>query len=286
MKTIHFTKMQGAGNDFVVLDETQGLLGLTPQDYQRLGDRHFGVGADQILSVRAPSRAGIDFDYIIHNNDGTEVEHCGNGARCLLRFVREQGLTSKTVITVRTKNRILTLIEQPDGQVTVDMGSPTFDPALIPYVPPHQDDTAQNVAALLPTQPTLWDCVLSMGNPHAICLVDDVMPLAIEPLAQRIQNHPAFPQGVNVGFMQIVSRSRALLRVYERGAGETLACGTGACAAVVAGIIMGRLDERVQIQLRGGELSIEWSAHAPHATVKMTGPATTVYHGTIQLGTL
>ncbi len=272
---INFTKMQGAGNDFVVLDETQGLLGLTAVDYRRLGDRHFGVGADQILSVRAASSPDVDFDYVIHNNDGNQVEHCGNGARCFVRFVREHGLTHKTTIKVRTHHRVLTLTEAADQQVTVDMGAPIFDAALIPYLAPSAN------------APRDWDYVLSMGNPHAVCVVDAaVTNRQTTPLLTQgplIQSNPAFPQGVNVGFMHVVDRQTIQLRVYERGAGETLACGTGACAAVVAGIQLGLLGSTVRVHTLGGELTISWDKQTPQASVMMTGPATTVYHGTIDL---
>ncbi|MDI9332860.1 MAG: diaminopimelate epimerase [Cytophagales bacterium] len=266
---MNFTKMQGAGNDFVVLDETRTLLNLTAQDYQRLGDRHFGVGADQILSVRAASTPDVDFDYVIHNNDGGEVEHCGNGARCFVRFVRSQGLTDKTTIKVRTHNRVLTLSENANGQVTVDMGAPIFDAAQIPYAPPREKPD--------------WDYVLSMGNPHAVCLVDDVEATPVLTRGPMLQANAAFPNSVNVAFMQIVNRTEIKLRVYERGAGETLACGTGACAAVVAGIELGLLARTVLVRTHGGDLTIAWDNSQTNAPVMMTGPATTVYQGTIEL---
>jgi diaminopimelate epimerase len=268
---INFTKMQGAGNDFVVLDETAGRLNLSPADYRRLGDRHFGVGADQILSVRAASTPDVDFYYVIHNNDGGEVEQCGNGARCFVRFVRSMGLTDKTTVKVRTKSGVLTLTENADGQITVDMGAPIFEAAQIPYVAPTTNTKIE------------WDYVVSMGNPHAVCLVDDVEATPVLARGPMIQANSAFPQGVNVGFMQIVSRGEIKLRVYERGAGETLACGTGACAAVVAGIKLGLLDNAVLVGTHGGHLTISWDAKAPHVSVMMTGSATTVYQGTIEL---
>ena len=272
---INFTKMQGAGNDFVVLDETRGRLNLTTEQYKHLGDRHFGVGADQILSVRAASSTDVDFDYVIHNNDGAEVEQCGNGARCFVRFVREQGLTDKTTIKVRTQSGVLTLTESADQQVTVDMGAPNFDPIQIPYIAPASGNGTE------------WDYVVSMGNPHAVCLVGaEVIDLQATPVLARgpvIQSNSAFPEGVNVGFMQVLNRAQIKLRVYERGAGETLACGTGACAAVVAGIQLGLLDSTVVVGTRGGDLSISWNAAQPNSSVIMTGPATTVYQGTIEL---
>ncbi len=268
---INFTKMQGAGNDFVVLDETLERLNLTAADYKRLGDRHFGVGADQILTVRAASTPDVDFDYVIHNNDGGEVEQCGNGARCFVRFVRSMGLTNKTTVKVRTKCGVLTLTENADGQVTVDMGAPIFEAAQIPYVAPAANTKLE------------WDYVVSMGNPHAVCLVDNVEAMPVLTRGPVIQASTAFPQGVNVGFMQVVNRGEIKLRVFERGAGETLACGTGACAAVVAGIQLGLLDSTVVVGTHGGNLTISWDAKAPNASVMMTGPATTVYQGTIEL---
>jgi diaminopimelate epimerase len=272
---INFTKMQGAGNDFVVLDETRGRLNLTAADYKRLGDRHFGVGADQILTVRAASMADVDFDYVIHNNDGGEVEQCGNGARCFVRFVRSMGLTNKTTVKVRTKSGVITLTETADKQVTVDMGAPTFDAAKIPYIAPSDGIKPE------------WDYAVSMGNPHAVCVVgSEVMSLQATPVLTRgpiIQANAAFPEGVNVGFMQVIDRGHIALRVYERGAGETLACGTGACAAVVAGIQLGLLDSTVQVKALGGNLTISWDKNTAGASVMMTGPATTVYQGTIEL---
>jgi diaminopimelate epimerase len=268
---INFTKMQGAGNDFVVLDETRARLNLTAADYKRLGDRHFGVGADQILTVRAASTPDVDFDYVIHNNDGGEVEQCGNGARCFVRFVRSMGLTNKATVKVRTKSGVLTLTENADGQVTVDMGPPIFEAVQIPYVVPAANTKLE------------WDYVLSMGNPHAVYLVDDVEAAPVLTRGPMIQANNAFPQSVNVGFMQVVNRSHIQLRVYERGAGETLACGTGACAAVVAGIQLGLLDSTVLVSTHGGNLTISWDASQPNSSVMMTGPATTVYQGTIEL---
>ena len=308
---IPFTKMHGAGNDFVVLDETRGRLGLSAAQYRFLGDRHFGVGADQILSVRpAPPREvlsqedAVDFAYAIHNNDGTEVEHCGNGARCFVRYVRQQGLTDKTTIRVKTINNILTLTEQPDGRVTVDMGAPRFERSQIPFdvtqAQPVASDLWQkwqlakvNIAqAAIDSVATVQSgavAVLSMGNPHAVQIVDDVDTAPVLTVGPWVESHPAFPRRVNAGFMQIVSRTSVRLRVYERGAGETLACGTGACAAVVAGIRLGLLDARVDVQALGGLLTVEWAGFKPdqslhlEAPVLMTGPATTVYQGTINV---
>ena len=293
---VKFTKMQGAGNDFVVLDETRGSLNLSAAQYRFLADRHFGVGADQILSVRPAPSGEVDFAYAIHNADGGEVEHCGNGARCFVRFAREQGLTSKGVLKVQTKNRILTLAMQPDGQVTVDMGAPVFELAAVPFdssdLVPEIVNSWQKWALNMPvsqlnrvhTAPVLV-AVLSMGNPHAVQLVDDVDTAAVLQIGVLVESHVRFAERVNAGFMQIVSRNAIRLRVYERGAGETLACGTGACAAVVAGIRMGLLDAKVQVHTRGGELTVEWSGKPDHlmAPVMMTGPATTVFTSEIEI---
>jgi diaminopimelate epimerase len=312
---ISFTKMHGAGNDFVVLDETRGRLGLSAAQYRFLGDRHFGVGADQILTVRpAPLVEGqsqddsVDFEYIIHNADGGEVEQCGNGSRCFVRYVRERGLTDKTTIRVKTMRNTLTLTEQSDGRVTVDMGAPFFDLEGVPFDTGQAQPVAsglwqkwrlaqQNIAVAainlgvsIPGDASSGDvAVLSMGNPHAVQVVADVDTAQVLTVGPWVESHPAFPRRVNAGFMQIVSRSSIRLRVFERGAGETLACGTGACAAVVAGIRLGLLDSRVDVLARGGTLTVEWAgmpAGAPvnlSAPVMMTGPATTVYQGTINV---
>lgn len=286
---IPFTKMQGAGNDFVVLDETREPLGLTAAQYRFLADRHFGVGADQILSVRPSPRKGIDFAYVIHNCDGNEVEHCGNGARCFVRFARERGLTDKTSLTVQTMNRVLQLVIEADGRVTVDMGAPVFDLPAVPFDPegltPVSEFLGQEwpLALDLPApHATVLVAVLSMGNPHAVTRVDDVDSAPVAQAGPLIEGHARFARRVNAGFMQVVSRSQIRLRVYERGAGETLACGTGACAAVVAGIRAGLLDSRVDVQTRGGLLSIEWSGQLD-APVLMTGPAITVFASEIDV---
>ena len=288
-----FTKMQGAGNDFVVLDETRSLLGLTAAQYRFLADRHFGVGADQILSVRPAPSAAVDFEYVIHNADGGEVEHCGNGARCFVRFAREQGLTTKSTLKVQTMNRVLALAMQPDGRVTVDMGPPVFDLAQVPFdaagLQPEIVNSWQtwplNVAAdqsIRAQQAPVSIAVLSMGNPHAVQVVSDVDAAPIAQLGPLIEGHSRFAQRVNAGFMQVVNRSNIRLRVYERGAGETLACGTGACAAVVAGIRLGLLGEKVDVQTRGGVLTIGWSG-ALGGPVYLTGPATTVFESEIDI---
>ncbi len=284
---IQFTKMQGAGNDFVVLDETRGPLGLNAAHYRFLGDRHFGVGADQILTVRPSPAAGIDFEYVIHNADGAEVEQCGNGARCFARFVRDRGLTDKDVIRVQTQKGVIEPRLTADGRVTVNMGAPVFELAEIPFKADGLPFQAQgpwgNWELALGDSPA--DRVLlapvSMGNPHAVLQVADVDVAPVTTLAPRIQQNPRFPQGVNVGFMQILDRQTIRLRVYERGVGETLACGTGSCAAVVAGIRLGLLDPVVGVQTRGGLLSIAWAGDT--APVLMTGPATTVFQAEIEI---
>ena len=282
---IRFTKMQGAGNDFVVLDETRGRLNLSAAQYRFLADRHFGVGADQILSVRPSPAAGLDFEYVIHNADGGEVEHCGNGARCFVRFVRDRGLTDKSTVKVKVKKGEIALTMNPDGRVTVDMGAPVFDWGQVPFEPSGLRATATHGWTVfdlpLGDLNPVTVAVLSMGNPHAVQRVASIesAPVALEgPLIER---HSAFPNRVNAGFMEVVSRTQIRLRVYERGAGETLACGTGACAAVVAGIRQGWLDTRVDVQTRGGMLSIEW--HGLGQPVHMTGPATPVFEGEIDL---
>ena len=282
---LRFTKMQGAGNDFVVLDETQGLLGLTSAHYRFIADRHFGVGADQILSVRQSSSAAADFAYVIHNSDGGEVEQCGNGARCFVRFVREQGLTDKSTVKVQVHGGIITLRQLPDGSVQVDMGPPVFDLLLVPF------DAAKAMSLTDPSG-LLWRlalhaqdnvdvAVLSMGNPHAVVRVEDVDKAHVAYLGPLIENHAAFPKRVNAGFLQVLSRTEVKLRVYERGAGETLACGTGACAAVVAGIRQGWLDPKVKVHTQGGVLTIEWQGEG--ASVMMSGPATTVFTGEMEI---
>jgi diaminopimelate epimerase len=283
---IRFTKMQGAGNDFVVLDETAGVLPLTAAHYRRLADRHFGVGADQVLGVRAAPSPDVDFEYVIHNADGGRVQHCGNGARCFVRYVRERGLTAKSRIRVKIETGVIELTEQPDGRVAVDMGAPVFDLARVPFDPAGLVPKAAAGWQLWPL-PLLLDeavdvAVLSMANPHAVQVVTDVERAPVLQQGPLIERHRAFPERVNAGFMQIVGRGEIRLRVYERGAGETLACGTGACAAVVAGIRLGLLDGRVQVHACGGVLTIEWAGGAQDP-VRMTGSAQTVFHGEIDL---
>ena len=282
---LKFTKMQGAGNDFVVLDATRSPIDLNPDQLRRLGDRRFGVGADQILVVDPARQPGVDFGYRIFNNTGDEVEHCGNGARCFVRFVHAQGLSDRKTIRVQTVNNLLVLHLQDDGRVTVDMNRPVFDLARVPF-------DATGLAAQAEGGFERWPlavaegrqvlvAVLSMGNPHAVQRVEDVRDAPVAQLGPQVESHPRFARKVNAGFMQVVSRSEIALRVHERGAGETLACGTGACAAVVAGIRLGWLDRKVDVQARGGRLTVEWAADDAH--VLMTGPAETVYQGEIEL---
>lgn len=282
---LRFTKMHGAGNDFVVLDATRAPIQLSPQQLRRLGDRRFGVGADQILMVEPSRTEGIDFRYRIFNNTGDEVEHCGNGARCFVRFVHDRGLTHKRRVRVETVNNLLELQLEDDGRVTVDMNKPVFDLPAVPFDP-------SGLTSRLEADFELWPleigedrrvevAVLSMGNPHAVQRVADVREAPVTELGPCIEAHPRFPRKVNAGFMQVLSRSQVALRVFERDAGETLACGTGACAAVVAGIRLGWLDRRVDVQARGGLLTIQWDADDGH--VLMTGPAETVYEGEISL---
>lgn len=278
--------MHGAGNDFVVLDETRGLLHLSPAQYRFLADRHFGVGADQILSVRPSTGPGVDFEYVIHNADGGEVEQCGNGARCFFRFVRERGLSDKEALTVHTAGGLITPRMRADGRVTVDMGQPVFELDRVPFdaagLVAHADWGPWRLA--LGTEadsPIVQVAVLSMGNPHAVQRVDDVDAAPVAEQGPLIEHHPRFPNRVNAGFLQVVDRRHVRLRVYERGAGETLACGTGACAAVVAGIRQGWLDGEVDVDTRGGVLTIAWAGEG--APVLMTGPAQTVFEGEIEI---
>jgi diaminopimelate epimerase len=287
---ISFTKMQGAGNDFVVLDETTTSLGLGAAQYRFLADRHFGVGADQILTVRPATRPDADFAYVIHNADGAEVEHCGNGARCFMRFVRERGLTAQDAVRVQVKHGVIELHTRPDGRVTVDMGPPIFELTQVPF-----DGT--RVQAVPESKWQKWRlplvgvdmdaidvAVVSMGNPHAVHVVADVDTAPVATVGPLVERHFAFPNRVNAGFMQVLDPGHIRLRVFERGVGETLACGTGACAAVVAGVRLGLLRGPVDVETRGGLLTIDWSP-APlwDAPVLMTGPATTVFTGQIDL---
>lgn len=293
------TKMHGAANDFVVIDATQGVPPLGRAQWRWLADRHRGVGADQILLVERPSRAqlqaagpeGIDFVYRIFNADGDEVEQCGNGARCFVRFVHEQGLTDKQRIRVLTRGGIISPQLMPDGQVQVDMGPPAFEPARLPFDSQGLVPRQQHRAQLWPLRlersggepVTRLVSLVSMGNPHAVQCVEDLgqAPVALE--GPLIEHHPRFPARVNAGFMQVLSRQEIALRVHERGAGETLACGTGACAAVVSGIQQGLLDEEVRVQARGGTLLITWRPAEQGGSVYMTGPAVTVFSTSVDV---
>ena len=281
-----FTKMQGAGNDFVVLDATRTPIELTPAQVQRLGDRRFGVGADQILVVEKTATPGVDFRYRIYNGfSGDEVEHCGNGARCFVRYVHEHGLSQRKTIRVQTVNNLLVLHLQDDGRVTVDMNRPVFDLARVPFdasgLQPQREGGFERWPLDVGEGRQVQVAVLSMGNPHAVQRVEDVREAPVAQLGPQVEMHRRFARRVNAGFMQVLSRSQIALRVHERGAGETLACGTGACAAVVAGIRLGWLDRRVDVQARGGLLTVEWADE--QAGVMMTGPAETVFEGEIEL---
>ncbi|PCJ93714.1 MAG: diaminopimelate epimerase [Porticoccaceae bacterium] len=274
---LRFTKMHGLGNDFVVIDAvTQGVT-ITPDLARKLGDRRFGIGCDQILVVEPPNQPDVDFRYRIFNQDGSEVEQCGNGARCFAKFVRDRRLTGKNIIRVETASGIIELSIQQDHQIRVNMGAPILEPSNIPFTASEQN-TCYTIDA---EDKTLSISAVSMGNPHAVVQVDNVDTAPVATLGPTIESHLRFPQRVNVGFMQVLSRNEINLRVYERGAGETLACGTGACAAVVAGQLQDLLDSQVKVNLPGGSLVIEWAGDGQ--PVMMTGPATTVFHGRIKI---
>ncbi|BAL22898.1 diaminopimelate epimerase [Azoarcus sp. KH32C] len=274
---LRFAKMHGLGNDFVVIDAVRQSVELTPERVRFLADRHFGVGCDQLLVVEPASQLGVDFRYRIFNADGGEVEQCGNGARCFVRFVHEQGLTEKREIRVETKSGVIAPKLEESGLVTVDMGVPVFEPARVPFV----SDSDAVVQPLDVAGETVAITAVSMGNPHAVQVVADVDSAPVASQGPLIENHARFPARVNAGFMQVVDEHNIRLRVYERGAGETLACGTGACAAVVAGISRELLASPVRVQTRGGELDIAWGG--PGQPVMMTGPAVTVFAGEIEL---
>lgn len=272
-----FTKMHGLGNDFVVLNALTHPISLTAEQLRRIADRHYGVGCDQILLVEPPRQSDTDFYYRIFNSDGGEVEQCGNGARCFVRYVRDRGLTNHTRIRVGTRSGVIEPRLEDDGQVTVNMGMPEFEPRRIPF-----EAAARALTYALDVGGRSVEVsVLSMGNPHAVQVVADIERAPVATEGPLIERHARFPQRVNAGYMQIVSRCRVQLRIYERGAGETLACGTGACAAVVAGILRGLLDREVAVTTRGGDLGISWTGS--DAPVMMTGPAVTVYEGEIDV---
>jgi diaminopimelate epimerase len=276
--------MHGAGNDFVVIDAINQTVNFTSDQWRDIANRRFGIGADQILIVEKPTMPGVDFRYRIFNADGGEVEQCGNGARAFVKFVVEKGLTEHREIRVETMSGVIRPRLEDDGRISVDMGAPIFDPVRVPLDPAGLISKQQSAA-------TLWNIslgadardfvVLSMGNPHAVQLVDDVDNAPVSEEGPLIENHACFPRRVNAGFMQVVDRQHIRLRVFERGAGETLACGTGACAAVVAGIQLGLLDSPVAVATRGGELSIAWEGG--QSSVTLTGPAVSVFEGTIDI---
>lgn len=274
---LRFSKMHGLGNDFVVIDGVSQSVRLTPEKIRYIADRNFGVGCDQILLVETPERSDVDFRYRIFNCDGSEVENCGNGARCFAVFVRERRLTGKSVIKVETAGGLIELRVQQDEQVSVDMGAPRLEPAQVPFV-------ADARAVTYPIEVAGQNYEISsvsMGNPHGVLVVDNVKTAPVAEIGPILEKHPRFPARVNVGFMQVVSRNEINLRVFERGVGETLACGTGACGAVVSGRLRGLLDEKVKVNLPGGSLSIYWPGEGQ--SVIMTGPAVTVFHGQIKI---
>ncbi len=285
---LKFTKMHGAGNDFVVIDAINQNVDFSTEQWRKLGDRRFGIGADQILVVERPTEPGCDFRYRIFNSDGGEVEQCGNGSRAFVRFVSEKGLTDKRSIRVQTMAGIIEPRLEDDGSVTVDMGAPVLDAPAVPFDSAGLAGQSEGRDTLWPLDLTLHGAehtvrvsAVSMGNPHAVQVVEDVETAPVAELGPQIEHHPRFPKRVNAGFMQVVERAHVKLRVFERGAGETLACGTGACAAVVAGIRRGLLDSPVRVSARGGELSIAWAGEGQ--PVYLSGPAVTVFEGEIDL---
>ena len=272
---LKFTKMQGAGNDFVVFDATRRPLALAPAQIRFLADRRFGVGCDQVLLVEAPRSPGTDFYYRIFNADGGEVRQCGNGARCLARFARERGLTERDEIRVETASGVIALRIEPDGTVTVDMGPPVLEPENVPFVA----DGRAPAYTVDVNLTKLEISALSMGNPHAVLRVDSVSSAPVASLGPILESHPLFPERANIGFMEVVDRQHIRLRVFERGSGETLACGSGACGAVVVGIQRGWLDGPARVDLPGGSLDIAWAG--PGSPVLMSGPAVSVFEGEI-----
>ena len=285
---LKFTKMHGAGNDFIVIDAINQRVDFTPAQWQRLADRRFGIGADQILVVEQSANPACDFRYRIYNNDGGEVEQCGNGSRAFVKFVVEKGLTTRSSISVETMAGVIAPRLEADGSITVDMGAPVLEPAAVPFDSaglagqPQGRDTLWPLDLDLPgEQAWVLVSVVSMGNPHAVQVVADVELAPLERSGALIEQHRRFPRRVNAGYMQVLGRHHVKLRVYERGAGETLACGTGSCAAVVAGIRRGLLDSPVKVSARGGELSIAWAGEGE--PVFLTGPAVTVFEGEIEV---
>jgi len=282
---LKFTKMHGAGNDFVVIDAISQPVDFTPAQWKQLADRRFGVGADQMLVVERPQAPGVDFRYRIYNADGGEVEQCGNGARAFVKFVTDKGLTAKRAIRVETMAGVIEPRLEADGRITVDMGAPILEPGLVPFDSAGLQGVQRGDDLLWPLDvngKTTLVSVVSMGNPHAVQVVDDTQTAPVHADGPAIEHHRRFPKRVNAGFMQVIDRHHVRLRVFERGAGETLACGTGACAAVVAGIRRGLLDSPVAVSTLGGELSIAWNGTGSPAL--LTGPAVTVFEGEIELG--
>ena len=277
---VQFTKMHGLGNDFVVIDAVSQHVSLRSSQIQKLADRNTGIGFDQLLLIEPPSRPDADFDYRIFNSDGGEVEHCGNGARCFAKFVTDRELTTKPVITVNTTRGLIELVITDTGLVRVNMGQPVLDPEALPYQAPPQPDQTHTVVLETPIGSRSFG-LISVGNPHAVTLVDSVETTAVTEIGQAIQDSLQFPDSVNVGFMEILSNAEIRLRVFERGVGETLACGTGACAAVAYGRLLGRLDSEVNVATRGGNLQIEWQGIG-HDLI-MTGPAESVFEGEFRL---
>lgn len=281
---IKFTKMHGAGNDFVVIDAINQHIDFTPTQWKFLADRRFGVGADQMLVVEKPQSPGVDFRYRIYNADGGEVEQCGNGARAFVKFVTDKGLTDKRTIKVETMSGVIAPTLETDGRITVNMGAPILEPDRVPFNADGLQGRNEGADTLWPLEingRTTWFSVVSMGNPHAVQVVDEAQAAAVNLDGPVIEHHPRFPKRVNAGFMQIVNRQQIKLRVFERGAGETLACGTGACAATVAGIRRGLLDSPVKAETLGGELTIAWGGNG--SPVMLTGPAVSVFEGEIDI---
>jgi len=278
---IEFTKMHGLGNDFVVIDAVNQDVQLGPEQVRLIADRHFGIGCDQLLLVERPTVAAAEFRYRIFNADGGEVQQCGNGARCFARFVHDRGMTASTTIPVETAGGMIYLELEDDGQVTVDMGVPSFDPASLPFEAGNIAEEEPEYHQLLVNGEKYAIGAVSVGNPHAVLLVESVDQAPVATLGAAIESHERFPERVNVGFMEILDRAHIRLRVFERGAGETLACGTGACAAVAVGVHNSLLDHTVQVALKGGNLTIRWQGNGH--TLFMTGPAQTVYEGKITL---
>ncbi len=277
---VHFTKMHGLSNDFVVIDAVSQHVSLRSSQIQKLADRNTGIGFDQLLLIEPPSRPDADFDYRIFNSDGSEVEHCGNGARCFAKFVTDRELTTKSVITVNTSRGLIELALTETGLIRVNMGQPALDPETLPYQGPPEPDQIHSVVLETPGGSRSFG-LISMGNPHAVTVVDSVDATAVADIGQAIQNLPQFPDSVNVGFMEIISTKEIRLRVLERGVGETLACGTGACAAMTYGRLLGQLDHDVIVATRGGNLQIEWQGVG--YDLMMTGPAESVFEGEFRL---